>query len=88
MVAAPTGSRSAHPGRGPQAPAGSVLGVDLSARMLARARELTDGEALTNVRFEQVDAQVHAFTEDSVDTVVSSFGTLFFSDPAAAFTNF
>lgn len=70
-----------------QASAGSVLGVDLSARMLACARELSNAQGLTNVRFEQADAQVHPFTEGSTDTVISSFGALFFGDPGAAFAN-
>jgi SAM-dependent methyltransferase len=70
-----------------QASTGSVLGMDLSAKMLARARELSSAQGLTNVRFTQADAQVHPFTDGSVDTVISSFGTLFFRDPGAAFAN-
>lgn len=70
-----------------QASPGSVLGVDLSARMLARARDLSAAEGLINIRFERADAQVHAFGEGSVDTTVSSFGAMFFADPRTAFVN-
>lgn len=66
---------------------GSVLGVDLSARMLERGRAAADREGLPNVVFEQADAQVHRFAEGSFDLAVSSFGAMFFADPVAAFTN-
>ena len=69
------------------AASGSVLGVDLSSSMLERARRSADAEGLTNVRFEQVDAQVHPFAADRFDVAVSSFGAMFFADPVAAFTN-
>jgi SAM-dependent methyltransferase len=69
------------------ATAGSALGVDLSAAMLAVARRRAAEEGLTNVRFEQVDAQVHPFAADSFDLVVSRTGAMFFGDVVAAFTN-
>lgn len=67
--------------------AGSVLGVDLSAPMLRQAQQRTDAEGLTNVRFEQADAQVHSFQAAHFDLAISRFGVMFFQDPAAAFTN-
>lgn len=69
------------------APSGSVLGVDLSAKMLERARTVAEREGLTNVTFEQADAQVHPFPERSFDVAVSEFGAMFFADPVAAFAN-
>ena len=69
------------------APSGSVLGVDLSTKMLARARTVAAREGLTNVTFEQADAQVHPFPEGAFDVAVSSFGAMFFADPVAAFAN-
>ena len=69
------------------ATAGSVLGVDLSSAMLARARQLAGAAGLTNARFEHADAQVQPFAAGSFDVVVSRFGTMFFSDAVAAFTN-
>ena len=68
-------------------PSGSVLGVDLSGPMLARATQLAKDEGLDNVRFEQADAQVHRFEQGAYDLVMSRFGIMFFLDPVAAFTN-
>lgn len=70
-----------------QAAGGRVLGVDLSSQMLERAGELASAEALTNVAFERADAQVHPFERERFDAVISRFGTMFFGDPIAAFTN-
>lgn len=70
-----------------RAPRGSVLGVDLSSAMLARAQQLAAAEGLANLRFEQVDAQVHPFEPASFDVVVSRFGTMFFADAEVAFAN-
>ena len=69
------------------APDGSALGVDLSSQMLDVARARAAAEGLTNVTFEQADAQVHPFGEAAHDVVLSSFGAMFFADPKAAFTN-
>ena len=66
---------------------GGALGVDLSTRMLARARERSAAEGLTNVRFERADAQVVRFDEGAFDLAISRFGVMFFGDPVAAFTN-
>lgn len=66
---------------------GMALGVDLSARMIARARERSRAEGLTNIRFEQADAQVYPFEEQSFDLAISRFGAMFFGDPVAAFRN-
>jgi len=72
---------------GRRASAGRALGVDLSAVMLDRARALTASEALSNVAFEQVDAQAHPFVPDSFDVAISRFGAMFFADQRAAFAN-
>ncbi|MFP5376946.1 MAG: class I SAM-dependent methyltransferase [Acidimicrobiia bacterium] len=72
-------ARRAHPG--------AVLGVDLSSRMLDEARRRAAAEGVANLSFEQADAQVHPFADESFDVVVSSFGALFFADPVAAFAN-
>ena len=66
---------------------GSALGVDVSAAMIERARELTDGTELSNVSFERVDAESHPFSSESFDVAISRFGTMFFAHPVAAFTN-
>jgi SAM-dependent methyltransferase len=72
-------ARAAAPGR--------VVGVDVSERMLERARQLTAAERLDNVRYELGDAQVHRFHPAGFDVAISRFGTMFFSDPGAAFAN-
>jgi SAM-dependent methyltransferase len=72
-------ARAAAPGR--------VLGVDVSAPALERARQLTVAEGLDNVTYEQADAQVHRFAPERFDVAISRFGTMFFSDPVVAFDN-
>jgi len=66
---------------------GTAVGVDLSSRMIERARELASAEGLTNLRFEVADAQVRPFEAGVYDVALSRFGTMFFADPVAAFTN-
>jgi SAM-dependent methyltransferase len=66
---------------------GPVLGIDLSARMLGLARARSAEEGLSNVTFERGDAQVCSFGPATFDLAMSSFGTMFFSDPVAAYTN-
>lgn len=69
------------------APSGSALGVDLSRPMVDRARRLSEEEGIRNVGFEQADAQVHPFAPGSFTLGISRFGTMFFTDPVAAFAN-
>jgi SAM-dependent methyltransferase len=66
---------------------GSAVGVDVSAPMITRARELTEAAGLHNACFEQADAETHHFPSESFDIAISRFGTMFFADPVAAFTN-
>ena len=66
---------------------GSAVGVDVSASMITRARQLTEAEGLHNACFEQADAETHHFPSASFDIAISRFGTMFFADPVAAFTN-
>ena len=68
-------------------PEGSVTGVDISAPMLAVARERADKAGYPQVRFIQADAQTFAFEPGAFDGVFSRFGVMFFEDPAAAFAN-
>ena len=66
---------------------GSALGVDVSAPMLERARQLSDDEGLRNVSYVQADAESHPFPTAGFDLCISRFGTMFFADPVAAFAN-
>lgn len=66
---------------------GSALGVDLSAPMLDVARQLAADAGVTNARFIQGDVQTFPLRRDHYDVVISSFGVMFYADPAAAFAN-
>ena len=66
---------------------GSTLGVDVSAPMLEHARRLAEAEGLHNITFQHGDAQTHPFPPARFDLCISRFGTMFFTDPVAAFTN-
>ncbi len=66
---------------------GTTVGIDHSAEMADRARELTAAEGLDNVTFVHADAQSHRFSSESFDVAISRFGTMFFRDPEAAFAN-
>ena len=66
---------------------GHVTGVDLSGEMLGMARGMSLSEGLDNVTFIQTDAQTHEFDEASFDLALSRYGSMFFDDPVAAFTN-
>ncbi|MGH9136068.1 MAG: class I SAM-dependent methyltransferase [Acidimicrobiales bacterium] len=64
---------------------GRAVGVDISASMVAAARELHP-----DTRFEVADAQVDdlsSYSAAGFDKVTSEFGVMFFDDPVAAFAN-
>src|SRR4051794_18371939 len=67
------------------APDGTVVGIDLSAAVLAFAQRAAKG--CERVRFVQADAQVFPFEPSSFDAAFSRFGVMFFTDPTAAFIN-
>ncbi len=67
------------------APDGTVVGVDLSAAVLAYAQ--CTARACERVRFVQADAQVFPFEPASFDAAFSRLGVMFFADPTAAFIN-
>lgn len=65
---------------------GSALGVDVSAPMLALAKDRAGQLGLTNVRFEQRDVQSEEL-QPGATLAMSRFGVMFFEDPVAAFSN-
>src|ERR1700756_846119 len=67
------------------APDGFVLGVDISAPMLARARELAPKGL--RLDFALADATVYPFDPQSFDLLISRFGVMFFAEPADSFAN-
>src|SRR5262245_32463263 len=62
------------------APDGTVVGIDLSAAVLAFAQCAAGCE---RVRFVQADAEVYPFEPASFDAAFSRFGVMFFADPVA-----
>lgn len=67
-------------------PSGSVVGIDVSAPMLARGRERAQALGVANLDFVLADASTYAFAGNA-DLVFSRTGVMFFRDPVAAFAN-
>ena len=66
-------------------PGGSVIGIDVSRLLLARANErLPSGLPVT---FVEADAATHGFPSGEFDLLFSRFGVMFFADPSRAFAN-
>jgi len=64
---------------------GGAIGLDLSGPMLDVARRLAAQAGVTNAGFVRGDAQICPLRRESYDVMISSFGVMFFDDPAAAF---
>ncbi len=64
---------------------GKVLGLDVSAAMVARARERISAAGLINAEVELRDAASIKLLPVTADLVFSRFGVMFFADPTAAF---
>jgi ubiquinone/menaquinone biosynthesis C-methylase UbiE len=61
-------------------PSGSVIGVDLSARLLDRARAKAAAKGLSNVDFRLADMTSLAYADNGFDAVVSVFSVFFVPD--------
>ncbi|ABS63829.1 Methyltransferase type 11 [Parvibaculum lavamentivorans DS-1] len=68
------------------AQAGSALGVDISAPMVARARERA-AALKSPAEFALADAATHPFAPASFDILASRFGIMFFLEPVPAFAH-
>jgi SAM-dependent methyltransferase len=66
-------------------PTGHVLGIDISAPMLGRARQIAP--AGLPVEFVLADATTYPFDAASFDLLVSRFGVMFFAEPVLSFAN-
>lgn len=66
-------------------PNGRGIGVDIAPRVLALARRRAGD--LANVTLLQDDAGTISLPDQRLDIIFSRFGTMFFSDPVAAFRN-
>jgi ubiquinone/menaquinone biosynthesis C-methylase UbiE len=64
---------------------GHVVGLDISAAMLARARQRA--EPGLPVQFILADATVYRFAPAGADLLFSRFGVMFFADPVLSFAN-
>src|SRR5690348_7019957 len=60
-------------------PGGEVVGVDISAGMLARGRERAAQLGIRNVGFVHADVQVHDLGKAWFDAAYSRFGVMFFT---------
>lgn len=66
---------------------GQVVGLDISAPLLERARERVAEAGLSHVDLQRGDVQVHELPPAAFDLAFSRFGVMFFEDPRAAFAN-
>jgi SAM-dependent methyltransferase len=66
---------------------GGVLGVDISAPMLALAEGRLAEAGAGQARLLAADAQIHPFPAATFDLALSRFGVMFFAEPIAAFKN-
>jgi SAM-dependent methyltransferase len=68
-------------------PSSGVLGLDVSERLVGRARErIAEAGLGAAARVDLADAASHPFAPEA-DLLFSRFGVMFFADPAAAFAN-
>jgi SAM-dependent methyltransferase len=65
---------------------GRALGVDVSAPLVARAKERARA-AGSPARFEVADATAYDFAGETADLMTSRFGVMFFAEPAKSFAN-
>ncbi len=66
-------------------PEGAVLGLDISPDLIDEACRRAEG--MPHVRFICADAATVALDDAPYDRLISRFGSMFFADPYAAFTN-
>jgi SAM-dependent methyltransferase len=68
-------------------PQGTVVGADISAPLVALARERAAAVGASNVSFDVVDMQHDPVNGGPFDVALSQFGVMFFDDPVTAFAN-
>ncbi len=69
------------------APAGYVVGVDISAQLVDEATRRAEKAGLSNARYIAGDATTVKLIDAPFDRLHSRFGSMFFADPPAAFAN-
>jgi ubiquinone/menaquinone biosynthesis C-methylase UbiE len=65
-------------------PGGSVLGTDLSGRMIEVARQRAAGQQLANVTFKRMDAETLDLPDATFDAVLCSLGLMYVADQQRA----
>ncbi len=63
---------------------GSVVGTDISDRMIERGREESAKQGFTNVTFQRADAEALDFPESSFDAALCSLGLMYVPEPKNA----
>jgi ubiquinone/menaquinone biosynthesis C-methylase UbiE len=63
---------------------GDVTGIDISSEPLKIAAERADERGLTNLKFQQADAHVLPFADESFHRITSRLGVMFFAEPQRA----
>ena len=64
-------------------PTGSVLGTDISGKMVDAARNLADAHTVENTQFERMDAEDLALPDRKFDVALSSLGIMYYPSPLA-----
>jgi SAM-dependent methyltransferase len=65
-------------------PAGTVVGTDLSGRMVQSARQRAMQSRCENARFERMDAETLELSDGSFDVVLCALGLMYVPDPEHA----
>jgi SAM-dependent methyltransferase len=68
-------------------PGGEALGLDISPQLIGEAERRARAAGSANVRFQVGDAAVAVAEGGPFDRLVSRFGSMFFTEPPAAFAN-
>lgn len=66
-------------------PGGEVIGADISATLVAAARQRAAEAGVANTTFVTADMQTHDVGRHEFDAAFSRFGIMFFTDPKVAF---
>jgi SAM-dependent methyltransferase len=65
-------------------PAGTVVGTDISGRMIETAREIAAERGIDNAIFERADAEVLPFQDVTFDAAACGLGLMYVPDPLKA----
>ncbi|WP_430429545.1 class I SAM-dependent methyltransferase [Parasphingorhabdus sp.] len=68
-------------------PSGKAVGVDISPDLITAAQARAAATAITNIAFTCADASTVQLEEAPYDRLFSRFGSMFFEEPARAFSN-